>query len=529
MMLKLRKLATVLLAGLIIFAWSLPVKDTHSLSTTPVSSGLILDGGFDVVPDGAGNFYIFSYDKENKQTAIAKFDASTLSPLEFYNSSNRTIPLKRLDHGYEAVYYSNSPSAIPNFGNDSLNLFYIDNETSRNYFVQYRYPTSTAYQEYGWQKISDMNIDLGANKPEKQNTAVGSNGDMFIFTSGNNFISVYNPDGTQQIPKEASSFPSIAAITTDISKTYLYAATNNTLYRYKIPDSTYAFEEATVAGNFAPFKFLTDNIFITSAGKIYTLSGSEFKRESNITMQVPMSDYDKGVAISGFDNASILAKTDDKTVSRIRCSDGKVICSKTFDDKVVAVSTSGDKTIVITEKDGVKSIHLVDEEDFPIPKDEEVTTPGGDGADPDNPNPPSETPKDTTIESTEGYEIGENIISKIPAGTTWGTLRNGLEANYVTVELNGKGNATTSTKVATGHKITFIFDNERKVTKTFTLIVEGDVTGSGNISSKSISALANHLLGKSELEGFYKEAANLSGDGDLSTVDLLLMYKQTQK
>ena len=530
-MLKRRKLATVVLVGVVIFAWSLPVKDVHSLSTTALSSGLILNGGFDVVPDGAGNFYIFSYDKGNKQTAIAKFDTSTLTSLGFYNSSDNTMPLKSLNHGYEAVYYSNSPSTTTNTGDDSLNLFYLDNENGSNHFVQYRYPTIAAYQEFGWQKISDMDIELGDNKPEKQNTAVGSNGDIFIFASGNKFISAYNSDGTQQIPKEAASFLDIAAITTDISNTYLYAATNNALYRYKISEGSYEFEKTAISGNFAPFKFLTDNIFITSAGKIYTLKSSEFTLGSTIAMQVPMENYPACVAIAGFDNASILAKTAEKVVSRISCSDGKVICSKTFDDKVVAVSTSGDKSIVITEKDGIKSIHLVGEEDFPVPKDEEVTTTGGDGTNPDNPKPdtPSERPEDTTIESKEGYEIGNDVISKIPAGTTWGTLRNGLEANYITVELNGKGNATTSTKVATGHKVTFIFDNERKVTKTFTLVVEGDVTGSGNISSKSISALANHLLGKSELDGVFLEAANLSGDGDLSTVDLLLMYKQTQK
>ena len=532
-MLKLRKLATVFLTSLVIFAWSLPVNDVHSLSTTPVSSGLILDGGFDVVPDGAGNFYIFSYDKENKQTAITKFDTSSLTSIEFLNSSNMATPLKTLNHGYAAVYYSNSQPSNSNFGNDSLNLFYVDNETGSNHFVQYRYPTSTVHQKYGWQEISDMNIELGANKPEKQNTAVGSNGDMFIFASGNNFISVYNPDGTQQIPKEASSFPTIAAITTDISRTYLYAATNNTLYRYKISDGTYTFESTAIDGNFAPFKFLTDNIFITSAGKICALNSSEFKLDFNVDMKATMENYPACVAIAGFDNASILAKTAEKVVSRIRCSDGAETGKIEFSEKVLAVATSGEKTIVVTEGATNKNIHLItvgDITEITPPESERPPETGG-GTNPDFPNPdtPPETPEDTSIESTEGYEVGENVISKIPAGTSWGTLRNGLEANYVTVELNEKSNATTSTKVATGHKVTFIFDNERKVTKTFTLIVEGDVTGSGNISTKSISALANHLLGKTELEGVYKDAANLSGDGDLSTVDLFLMYKQTQK
>lgn len=523
-MLKLRKLATVFLTSLVIFTWSLPVKDVHSLSTTEVTTGLILDGGFDVVPDGDGNFYIFSYDKENKQTAITKFDTSSLTSIEFFNSSNMATPLKTLNHGYAAVYYSNSQPSNSNFGNDSLNLFYMD---TSNYLVQYRYSTRTTQ----WHPIS---IAL-SEKPDRQNTEVGSNEDIFIFASGSNSVAAYNDSGKIDNTQLTTNGP-IAAITTDISRTYLYAATNNTLYRYKIEEEeekSYAFEEPAISGNFAPFKFLTDNIFITSAGKIYTLKSSEFTLGSTIAMQVPMENYPACVAIAGFDNASILAKTEEKVVSRISCSDGAVTGKIEFSEKILAVATSGEKTIVVTGDATATNIHLITANDITeiTPPEPEKPPEIGGGTTPETPNPdtPSETLEDTTIESTEGYEIGENVISKIPAGTTWGTLRNGLEANYITVELNGKGNATTSTKVATGHKVTFIFDNERKVTKTFTLIVEGDVTGSGNISSKSITALANHLLGKSELDGVFLEAANLSGDGDLSTVDLLLMYKQTQK
>lgn len=517
-MLKRRKLATVFLTSLVIFTWSLPVKDVHSLSTTEVTTGLILDGGFDVVPDGAGNFYIFSYDKENPKTVLSCFSPSEEQPLsqsKFYNSSATTVE-DSLHYKYSAVKFSH-------------NLLYIARTDNTNSTIG-RFQERTVLSQKVWVP-TELQLDgTVINAPQK--IAIASDDNIFLLKSDNETtVCVRNMDEEIADIKLSTNDKSLAAITTDISKNFLYAATNNALYRYKISEGSYEFEKTAISGNFAPFKFLTDNIFITSAGKICMLKNSEFKLDSTVAMQATIENYPDCVAIAGFDNTSILAKTAEKVVSRISCSDGKVICSKTFDDKVVAVSTSGTKTIVITDKAGVKSIHLVDEVDFPVPKDGEVTPPGGDGADPDNPNPdtPPETPEGTTIESTEGYEIGENVISKIPAGTTWGTLRNGLEANYVTVELNGKSNATTSTKVATGHKVTFIFDNERKDTKTFTLIVEGDVTGSGNISTKSISALANHLLGKTELEGVYKDAANLSGDGDLSTVDLLLMYKQTQK
>lgn len=500
-MLKLRKLATVFMTSLVIFAWSLPVTDVHSLSTTPVSSGLILDGGFEVVPDGAGNFYILSYSSTSDNCNLTYCDNFSDKPaLSTVSVKSGSTPIK----GYISVLY-NSP------------------------YMYIFYPTKVVRLRIGdanAQATDHITVALDTPK-HSQGLAVGANNDVFMCASDSSSVSVYDPslkDNTNLIATE-----SLSAITTDISKNFLYAATNNALYRYKISDSSYEFEEATISGNFAPFKFLTDNIFITSAGKIYTLKSSEFTLGSTIAMQVTMENYQACVAIAGFDNASILAKTAEKVVSRIRCSDGAVTGKIEFSEKILAVATSGEKTIVVTGSTTATNIHLITANDITEITPPEPTEPeGGDGTDPDSPYP-EEPPADTTIETTEGYEIGENVISKIPAGTTWGTLRNGLEANYITVELNGKGNATTSTKVATGHKVTFIFDNERKVTKTFTLIVEGDVTGSGNISTKSISALANHLLGKTELEGVYKDAANLSGDGDLSTVDLLLMYKQTQK
>lgn len=517
-MLKRRKLATVFLTSLVIFAWRLPVKDVHSLSTTAVSTGLILDGGFDVVPDGAGNFYIFSYDKENPKTVLSCFSPSEEQPLsqsKFYNSSDMKVE-DFLNYKYNVVKLSN-------------NLLYTAHVDERNSIIE-RFEEKNISGQKAWVPTKLQLDNMAINAPQK--IAIASDNNIFLLKSDNETtVCARNMDEEISNTKLSTNDESIAAITTDTSNNYLYTATNDKLYRYKISDGTYTFESTAIDGNFAPFKFLTDNIFITSAGKICALNSSEFKLDFNVGMQGTLENYPACVAIAGFDNASILAKTADKVVSRISCSDGKVICSKTFDDKVVAVSTSGDKSIVITEKDGIKSIHLVDEVDFPVPKDGEVTPPGGDGTDPDNPNPdaPSDPLDDTTIRSTEGYEVGENVISKIPAGTTLGALKNGLIFNGSLVLKDSGGNTKTgaSTKIATGYTVAFVNDGAEY--KKFTLIVEGDVTGSGNISSKSITALANHLLGKTELEGVYKDAANLSGDGDLSTVDLLLMYKQTQK
>lgn len=508
-MLKRRKLATVFLTSLVIFSWSLPVTDVHSLSTTPVSSGLILDGGFDVVPDGAGNLYILSYSSTSDNCNLIYCNNSGDKPaLSTVSVKSGATPTK----GYISALY-NSP------------------------YMYIFYPTKVVRLRIGDAnaQASDY-ITVNLDTPKySQGLAVGANNDVFMCASDSSSVSVYDPslkDNTNLIATE-----SLSAITTDISKNFLYAATNNTLYRYKISEGSYKFEEATISGNFAPFKFLTDNIFISGLvedAKICTLSSTTFKLDSTVAMQATMENYPACVAIAGFDNASILAKTAEKVVSRVRCSDGAETGKIEFSEEILAVATSGEKTIVVTGTATATNIHLITASDITeiTPPEPEKPPEIGGGTTPDNPklDTPSETPEDTTIGSTEGYEIGENIISKIPAGTTLGAFKNGLTFDGFSLSLkDAGGNAKTasSTKIATGYTVTFVKDGAEY--KKFTLIVEGDVTGSGNISSKSISALANHLLGKAELDGVYKDAANLSGDRDLSTVDLLLMYKQTQK
>lgn len=59
----------------------------------------------------------------------------------------------------------------------------------------------------------------------------------------------------------------------------------------------------------------------------------------------------------------------------------------------------------------------------------------------------------------------------------------------------------------------------------YKIVVYGDLTGEGNVNSRDMKALMEHLSGKAPLSGIYFTAADLDKDGCLTTMDLLAISK----
>lgn len=57
-----------------------------------VPTEMILDGGFDILPDGNGNFFIISYEKNSTKSALAYIDNTSETPtikkLSFFNNGS---------------------------------------------------------------------------------------------------------------------------------------------------------------------------------------------------------------------------------------------------------------------------------------------------------------------------------------------------------------------------------------------------------------------------------------------------------
>ena len=492
-----------------------------------IPTEMILDGGFDILPDGNGNFFITSYDKNSAKSALAYIDNTGDTPsLKQFNFFINGSTTASLDYKYTTVNYCN------NF----IYLTHIKN-------------TDTIIEQYqiGLRQslcVSTTSQQLKATKIEApQQIKLGNNGNLFILGSNDaNSVAVYNSDGIINdtgLTKNGQTFHTVA---TDISKNYLYAPDDsNNMLRYSVNSDTYKLETPSSEIKTSNFKFLADNIFVTSDGYICTLNGTDFKLDSKSQIASEFKNYPTCV-IGGFDESSILAKTDDKIISRIRCSDGAITGKIELNENILALSTSGEKIIAITGDALPQNITLINEKGIievtqPEPEkpnegDDSKDNPGDDNKDTDNPEekPSDETDDDSITSDIHHIDIKNHIISEISAGTTFGEFKNNLTFNgYSLIFKDSKGNVKTgnSTKIGTGYTVTFVKDGTEKTL--FKLIVQGDLTGTGTLTSRDILAFVNYLLGKANLDDASLQAANINEDDEANTIDLFLMYKMLQK
>lgn len=491
-----------------------------------VPTEMILDGGFDILPDGNGNFFIISYEKNSTKSALAYIDNTSETPtikkLNFFNNGSQT---ESFDYKYTTANYHNS-------------YLYLTNATGTNIS-----PYKIRLNQNLLALISEISLSESKIVSPKQ-IALGNNGNLFILGSSKaNSVAVYS--ATEELINSnglSQSGKTFHAVATDISKNYLYALDNsNNMLRYSVNSGAYKLETPSSEIKTSSFKFLTDNIFVTSDGYICTLNGTDFKLDSKVKIAAELKNYPTCVT-GGFDESSILAKTDDKIISRIRCSDGAITGKIELNENILALSTSGEKIIAITGDALPQNITLINEKGIievtqPEPEkpnegDDSKDNPGDDNKDTDNPEekPSDETDDDSITSDIHHIDIKNHIISEISAGTTFGEFKNNLTFNgYSLIFKDSKGNVKTgnSTKIGTGYTVTFVKDGTEKTL--FKLIVQGDLTGTGTLTSRDILAFVNYLLGKANLDDASLQAANINEDDEANTIDLFLMYKMLQK
>lgn len=502
---------------------------SYAVDSLEVEAGVMLPSGFNVLPDGTGNFFITSYDNNIDQSAIAYLDNSSVVPTFKHIDCSDTAS-KNVDYTYRSAHcYSDS-----SYGGNNFICFTYLNEDKIIFKKIFLNLVKSLCTEF-------LNLPLfGVVIDSPLKTAVANDDIIFIVNgSDNKAVSVYNISfGLLNDSGLKYNDDVIHSLFTDVSKKYLYALTgNNNLVRYNIDKGDYKFEAPETSINTANLKFVTDNMFVTSDKCIVTLNKDSFKADSTVKINADVNDFPDCVA-AGFDDASILIKTGDKIISRIRCSDGAVTGKIELENNVLAISKSGDKIIVVTSSttESNKNIALIKETDIvevtPIepvnPPDGGDSGEGGDNKD-DN-NPSSGNNDDAITSDIYTIDTENNTISGIEPNTTFAAFKNNLIFNGYSLALkdaNGTIKPGNSAKVATGNFVSFIRDGSEK--SSFKIIVKGDVTGTGTLTSRDISAFENYLLGKAELSGEFLQAANINNDGDEDVIDLFLMSKLMQK
>lgn len=121
------------------------------------------------------------------------------------------------------------------------------------------------------------------------------------------------------------------------------------------------------------------------------------------------------------------------------------------------------------------------------------------------------------------YTIAD-CITGIAPGTTADTLLSGLTVQNGTARLVTANGAAVTGNVATGQVLQLLSGNT--VHASFPIVIYGDASGDGAVTSKDLLLAQKHILGVTSLSGAYLKAADSGKDGKLTSSDLLRTQKQ---
>ncbi len=76
---------------------------SYAVDSLEVEAGVMLPSGFNVLPDGTGNFFITSYDNNTDQSAIAYLDNSSVVPTFKHIDCSDTAS-KNVDYTYRSAH-----------------------------------------------------------------------------------------------------------------------------------------------------------------------------------------------------------------------------------------------------------------------------------------------------------------------------------------------------------------------------------------------------------------------------------------
>lgn len=129
---------------------------------------------------------------------------------------------------------------------------------------------------------------------------------------------------------------------------------------------------------------------------------------------------------------------------------------------------------------------------------------------PDVPDKPGGTDSITSSK----YTIKDDYISKIAPGESISGLKSNLKSSGSITIKDKNGNQVSDEKnCATGMTLTV-------GSKTYTLIVTGDIDGNGRVSANDLAKLKLSYIGKEPLSGVYNIAADIDGNGRISLNDI---------
>ncbi|MBR2109547.1 MAG: dockerin type I repeat-containing protein [Ruminococcus sp.] len=322
-----------------------------------------------------------------------------------------------------------------------------------------------------------VNVNIH-NVPNNTRLCVDSDGFIYIFDNRNH-AEVYNSKGSY-IKTTSNAFSSLTQINGNV-----YASNSTGIYRLNGKSETLVCKCKADTFIYAVSK----NCAATLYGNVYNLSSGK---------AVLNTDNEKPYSIALSSNYYIIIKNSKICVYNRKTL--KFVNSYTVGYKPYAVCAGGSRVYVIAEASDGFSVNKYKERDF---------LPGSSTNNAKNSKSP------TNINFGRYKTKGRYIF--LPPRTTKAEFKEKIKYKDYKLKFSSTRGLGTNTKA--------VFTKGNK-TYTYTIVVYGDITGTGYITKNDVNIMFNCLFGLDKVGGVYKTAADVNGDGKLSNVDLVMIDRK---
>lgn len=270
----------------------------------------------------------------------------------------------------------------------------------------------------------------------------------------------------------------------------------------------------------AAFRFLSADTLIDKKGDLY-----EVQPETHLLMRTAQTKGDPACAAQ-MEDGQVLVKTGTDFADAFEGAERTA--GYAFPGELIALAANGDRTAaVVREGDSWFFLPVTEE----LLSEQENSGEESGETEPESSDASGSEEPPITIISTNGAVRADRDKQclYLPSGTTWSALKSLVRVQDAKLEAQKpNGVPLVSGYVMTG-AVLLAKDESGTVTDALTVIVPGDLGGSGTVTQSSVNLFYRVLSGTAELEGASFEAADLDGDGQLTTADLLRLKKELKK
>ncbi len=121
---------------------------------------------------------------------------------------------------------------------------------------------------------------------------------------------------------------------------------------------------------------------------------------------------------------------------------------------------------------------------------------------------------------SDKYEIEDNVIKGVAAGSTATDIKNNIKTNATVEVLDKDGQALADNAVIGTGSIIKVDGKD-----SYTVIVKGDLSGDGQVTILDLAKVKYHLIEEVKLTDAYLTAADINNDGEVGLTDMVLIIK----